>query len=312
MFQAKGKRVKDSILYACGTALLLLLGLIPPGVNLAMAQQAGAATARPAASCCTTVPQTSESKPSDSPVEIHTRATERAIDASIPDDPAVDAMLAPYSPKVRALNVVIGRLAADLKKEGMGGGSLGNFVADAIRASAQSKLGKSVPLAITNTGGLRKDVIGAGDLRALDIFDLLPFENALVTVDLTSEQLLRFLGVIATQRDAQSGALLRYRTTAEKKNELINAKLIGPGGALNPVDPAAIYTIVTSDYLVKRGGNYAVLKEGRNVRPLDLTLRDAVLECVKAETAAGRPIKPALDGRFISEETGTAKTEGKQ
>lgn len=303
--------MKDSILCACGTALWLLC-LISPGANIAMGQQAGAETARPAAPCSAPTPATSDSKPSDSSVEIHARATERAIDASIPDDPAVDAMLAPYSPKVRALNVVIGRLAGDLKKEGVGGGSLGNFVADAIRASAQGKLGKSVPLAVTNTGGLRKDVIGAGDLRALDIFDLLPFENALVTVDLTGEQLLRFLGTIVAQRDAQSGALLRYRTTAEKKNELINAKLIGPGGALYPVDPAAIYTIVTSDYLVKRGGNYAVLKEGRNVRPLGLTLRDAVLEYVKAETAAGRPLKPTPGGRFISEQTGAAKTEGKQ
>jgi hypothetical protein len=49
---------------------------------------------------------------------------------------------------------------------------------------------------------------------------------------------------------------------------------------------------------VKRGGDYGVLQEGKNVRPLGVTMRDAVLEYVKAETAAGRAVSANLDGRF--------------
>src|SRR5438876_11128404 len=54
-----------------------------------------------------------------------TRVTETAVDASIPDDPPVDKMLAVYSPKVHELEVVIGRLKGELKKSGAGSGSLG-------------------------------------------------------------------------------------------------------------------------------------------------------------------------------------------
>lgn len=233
------------------------------------------------------------------PREIRARGTESAVDASIPDDPSVDKILAPYSAKVRELDVVVGKLKGNLRKGGMGGGSLGNFVADAIHGASETKLGKPVLLAITNSGGLRKNDITEGEVRASDIYQLLPFENALVALDLTGEQLRRFLDVVVLHRDAQSGARIRYRTNAEKQSEIVSAKLdAARGGNEKDINPTAVYTIVTIDYLVKRGGDYSVLREAKNVRPLNLTMRDAVLAYVKSETAAGRTIKATLDGRF--------------
>ena len=241
------------------------------------------------------------------------KASERVIDSSIPEDPAVNAVIAPYSARVRALNVVIGKLSADLIRSGMGGGAMGNFVVDAIRSRAQVKLGRPVTLAISNYGGLRKKQFPAGDLTALDIFQLMPFENALVTVDLTGEQLLRLLQVIVAERDLQSGAQITYRRT-EQGSELISAKLGDSQNSSREIDPAATYQIVTSDYLVKRGGRYAVLGEGRNVTPLNLTIRDAVSDYVKAETAAGRAIKPTLDNRFVFDRQSSTvtTTEGEE
>src|SRR4026209_1148261 len=54
---------------------------------------------------------------------VHTGQT--AIDSSIPEDDAVEKMLAPYSGKVRALNVVNGRLQQPFKKDPVGAGLLG-------------------------------------------------------------------------------------------------------------------------------------------------------------------------------------------
>src|SRR5258708_25969344 len=118
------------------------------------------------------------------PRDVKARVTETLIDSLIPNDPAVDQMLAAYSPKVRALNIVIGRLKGELRKGGMGAGSLGNFVADGMRAQAILKTGAPVSLALMNSGGLRRDNIAEGELRARDIFELLPFENKLVMLEL--------------------------------------------------------------------------------------------------------------------------------
>lgn len=243
------------------------------------------------------------------PLEIRVKATEREVDESIPADPATAAVVAPYTAKVRELDIPIGKLTGNLKKGGVGAGSLGNFVADALRARASAKLGQPVLLAITNSGGLRKNEIAAGSLSAIDIYQLLPFENALVALDLTGEQLLRFLEVVVSHRDAQSGARIVYATKG-KDDALVTATLGGQGAQTN-IDPRATYTIVTIDYLVNRGGDYSILKEAKNVRPLSLTMRDAVIDYVKAETAAGRPVKAELDGRFLPVTgTGATKPEG--
>jgi 2',3'-cyclic-nucleotide 2'-phosphodiesterase (5'-nucleotidase family) len=256
--------------------LLLLLLSAPLAVGQQPAPQAAPATQAPAAR------------------NVSAHVTQTPIDASIKDDAAVDQMLAVYGPKVRALDVVIGKLKGELRKGGYGAGSLGNFVADGMRAQASIKLGKPVDLAIMNGGGLRRQTISEGELRARDIFELLPFENALVTLDLTGEQVLKLLGVVVTSREAQSGARLTYITKADKSAALEAAKL-----GNKEIDPKATYSVVTIDYLVNVGGDrYAVLREGKNTKALGITLRDALMDYVKAETAAGHDIKPNLDGRF--------------
>ena len=227
-----------------------------------------------------------------------TRTGETIVDSKIPDDPAIEKLLKPYSGKVRALNVVIGRLEGELRKGGVGAGSLGNFVTDGIRSQASLKLGKPVMLAVTNSGGLRKNTIAEGELRASDIFELMPFENALIQIDLTGEQLTRLLTVILESKDAQSGAKIRYRMNADKP-ELVSVKLLNPQGQETEIDPNATYSIVTIDYLLSLGGGrYSILQRGKNPTPLGLTLRDALMNYVKAEAAGGRPIRSTLDARF--------------
>jgi len=122
---------------------------------------------------------------------------------------------------------------------------------------------------------------------------------------MTGEQVLTLLKQVVSHRDAQSGALIRYHTNADKKNELETARLV-IGGRARDIDPAATYTVVTIDYLMKRSatrpseteGDYSVLSKAKKIEPLGLTIRDALIHYVKSETAAGRAIKINLDGRF--------------
>jgi 2',3'-cyclic-nucleotide 2'-phosphodiesterase (5'-nucleotidase family) len=300
-------RVRHAIKHGGGATLLVCLLVFSAQAQQGKTAATPATSPTPRAGGAATKPG-AEAERAPAPLDIHARATERTVDESIPNDPAVDAILAPYSAKVHELDQVIGKLEGDLRKGGMGGGSLGNFVADALRLRAQAKLGKPVLLAVMNSSGLRKNGIAAGNITASDIYQLLPFENALVTLDLNGEQLRRFLDVTVERRNAQSGARITYRPNAEKKNVIVSVTLGGAGADAKEIDPKATYTIVTIDYLVKRGGDYSVLQEAKNVRPLGLTMRDAVLDYVKTEAAAGRPIKAALDGRFRYDRSDPAKT----
>jgi 2',3'-cyclic-nucleotide 2'-phosphodiesterase (5'-nucleotidase family) len=273
----------------------LLVCLIAAGARTT----SGQATARPS--------------PAPTPTDIHATASEALVDASVADDPAVDKMLAAYTPKVRALDEVIGKLNGDLKKGGVGSGTMGNFVADGIRAEASRKLGKPVVLAVTNGGGLRKSVIAEGDLRVRDIFELLPFENALVAFDLTGAQIVDLLRVVMAKHDAQSGARVTYKLITKKPLELEQVRLL-INGAEQDLDPAATYTVISIDYLLNvTGSDYAaVLKQAKNTRPLGLTIRDAITDHVKAETAAGREIKSTQDDRYVLDKAGSSPPEGQQ
>lgn len=234
------------------------------------------------------------------------RVSETQVDSSIQDDPAVEKMLGAYGPKVRELTTVIGTLKGELRKGGVGAGSLGNFVTDGMLAEARKKLGESVVLAVTNGGGLRKSVLSEGDIRVSDIWELLPFENVLVRFDLTGEELLKLLNQVLTHRDAQSGARIVYRVNADNKSEMVSARLLINGREAE-IDPQTTYTIVSIDYLWKRQSTttgedgYSVLGDAKKIEPLGLLMRDALIQYVKDETAAGRGIRSNLDGRFTPE-----------
>lgn len=274
---------------------LLLLLLLLTGAPRALPQQPAPKTAPPAA-------QT----PAVAPVAVPARVTETLVDSKVPNDAAVDKMVAVYSPKVKDLEVVLGKLRGELRKGGAGSGSLGNFVTDGMRAQASMKIGKPVAVALMNSGGIRRNNIGEGELKARDVFELLPFENALVTLDLTGEQLMKLLQMVVSKREAQSGARIVYKINADKTSELESAKLREATGEKD-IDPAATYTVVTIDYLYRVGGStYGMLREGKNVNELGITLRDAIMNYVKSETAAGREITPSLDGRFVFDRANSA------
>ncbi len=257
----------------------------------------------------TVTPAQVATKPAPAPADIDASRNLKLVDSAVADDPAVNKMLEAYAPKVRALSEVIGKLKGDLRKGGVGAGSLGNFVTNGMRIEAERKLDKPVAVAVTNSGGLRKNVIAEGDLRLQDMFELLPFENALVAFDLTGAQVVELLRGVVGRGDAQAGAKIRYKLN-EKRPELESVRLL-VNGQEQEIDPAAIYTVISTDYLLRvTGGDYAaVLSRAQNIRPLGLTMRDALTQYVKAETAGGREIQATLDGRFVFEGPDGATSE---
>ena len=268
-------------------SVLLLLLAIP-----AFGQ--GTATIEP----CPATPKPAKPGITATAQKIVTRSNRLAIDAKLPNDADVEKIIAPYTEKVRELSKVIGRLEGGLTKKGVGAGSLGQFVTDGMRAQAQAKLGKPVVLAIVNAGGLRKNEIAPGEMRASDIFELLPFENALIAVDVTGAQLSRLLQIVP--RDAQSGARIHFKWNDQSRAEFISGKLVDENGKEQEIDPQKIYTIVTIDYLLRLGGGaYAMLQEAKNTTPLNITVRDGIIAYVKSETAAGRPIRGTVDDRWV-------------
>lgn len=172
---------------------------------------------------------------------------------------------------------------AKAKPEGL----LNNLVADAMAASARLHH-ITFDLAYTNYGGLR---IGfpAGQIRMFSVFELMPFENLLTTVEFKGSDLLKLFHYMAENGgDPISGARFVIR---DKRPEdvTINGE---------PLDPDRVYTVLTSDYMANGGDQAAFFKDASGRKEHNIKLRDAILNYVKSFQEEGKLLEPIKDGRI--------------
>jgi 2',3'-cyclic-nucleotide 2'-phosphodiesterase (5'-nucleotidase family) len=175
------------------------------------------------------------------------------------ENPKVQKVVAAYAGRVDAkLGVTVGEAAVDLD-----GGrvrtqetNLGNFVADIIRETTGAQA------AITNAGGIRAS-IPQGQVTAKEIYTALPFDNYLVAVSLTGQQLKEALehGVSCLEEPAGrfpqvSGLSFTYSRAAPAGSRVKEVLVQG-----QPLDLTKEYTVATNDFLAAGGDGYKVFGE---------------------------------------------------
>jgi PGF-CTERM protein len=78
--------------------------------------------------------------------------------------------------------------------------ALGNMIGDSFRAQTGAEV------ALTNAGGIRSNsVYGPGNLTVGDVYNMLPFQNTLVTVELTGAQLEQVLASQVVTLESEEG-----------------------------------------------------------------------------------------------------------
>ena len=164
-----------------------------------------------------------------------------------------------------------------------------NFAADALMEVAQQHSAQRVDIAITNKGGLRSN-IAAGTITVGDVYNVFTFEHKLAFLTLNGEQLLQLCREIAAVGgEAVSG----IRLAITRNGELIDATVGG-----QPIEPQAEYRIATLDYLSQGNDNLTTLAQGSNLVVTNHLLRDLMVEYIKKQTADGKKISAACDGRI--------------
>ncbi|HEY0739324.1 MAG TPA: 5'-nucleotidase C-terminal domain-containing protein, partial [Herpetosiphonaceae bacterium] len=171
-----------------------------------------------------------------------------------------------------------------------------------------------VEAALTNSGGLRADVVcsppsaseAACEITWGEMFAVLPFGNRTVIETLTGVQLTNALlnGVspfcnplIATGRFPQvSGLKIQfYCTGTTPVIDGIWKAPDGPAGTLTPIGPTDTVRLVTNDFMYTGGDGYTALTGGTNVQQPG----DALLDIAVDYVAAHSPIDPQVEGRIV-------------
>jgi len=208
-------------------------------------------------------------------------------------DPAVSKLVAAAEAKVGPLiHQVIGRAATDITGEqnSSGESALGDLIADAQRSAFPADF------AFTNPGGIRND-IHAGAVTWSALYDVQPFNNYLVKMNLTGGQIYDLLNQQWQQGTDEShprmlqisGLTYTWDSTRPAGNRVV--KIFHNG---IPLDPGAVYRVVVNSFLAGGGDSFTVLTNGtsRTEGPVDLNALIAYVEKLP------QPFSAEINGRI--------------
>jgi 2',3'-cyclic-nucleotide 2'-phosphodiesterase (5'-nucleotidase family) len=176
--------------------------------------------------------------------------------------------LKPYSTEVdRQMNVVIGETETALEKKSPKG-TLGIFVSEAMRLRASISYRKSVDVAFINTGGLRVEDIPAGPITLGKVYELMPFDNVIVLLQLNGDKLLKLIDIVSTKKAGVFAGLVDGKAIVNQ----------------------TIYTVATTDYTAKGNEGFEML-QNINQENNGYLLRDALVDYIKEATKQGKIIR---------------------
>ena len=210
-------------------------------------------------------------------------------DPSVKPDEHITEMVAPYKVQLDAvMNEVLGNVATDLTKQ-RPESTLGNWVADVMLESLR-KDGFDVDFTIVNYGGLRVPSITAGPLTRGELYELSPFDNMIMVLDIPGSVLDTIFQMIAA---AEGWPVSKGVKMIISNKFLVSALVLD-----QPINPQRIYKVATLDYVANGGDDMKSLIP-LSRRQTNRILRDMLIDNVMQARSAGRDITSSIEGRII-------------
>lgn len=215
------------------------------------------------------------------------------VNDSLPAD-SMDLILTlirPYKDSLTAqMDEVVANSSGPFTKE-LPESTLGNLCADICMEVADSILelsgGSAADFCFLNNGGLRSN-LPAGNINLGNVFELMPFENELVTLEISKSDLDSLLNMISAKGGAPvSGVQLLIKEKRTYQFVLLS----------DPENKKQRYTIVTSDFLAHGGDGYTLLKK-YPVQKTAMKVRDAFTLYFRKSYQNGKTLQPVKDGRI--------------
>lgn len=201
----------------------------------------------------------------------------------------IEELISPYKQKLTTqLDVVIGYTEQTLDAHAPES-LLSNFTADALLKTAR-KISKenTVDFALVNLGGLRKP-IPKGAITYQTIYEVMPFENELVILDMKGKDVNDLLQEIARKGGEGISGVRMQLDNNTSTNILINDEKL---------DTERIYRIATSDYLASGNDGMPSLRKALKKESTYFRIRDLLINYIQKETQQGKSIHPTLDQRI--------------
>jgi 2',3'-cyclic-nucleotide 2'-phosphodiesterase (5'-nucleotidase family) len=203
-------------------------------------------------------------------------------------DESISQLIAPYKLTLdEKMNEQVATLSHELTKK-KPESTLGNWFTDAM-LSGTHRHGFTADFAIANYGGLRVPQITAGPLTIGEIYELCPFDNLVVIVDVPGKELDTLLQKIA----ASEGWPVSKGVAMVVKDKVMTSCTINN----KPIDPQTIYKVAMPDYVANGGDEMKVLIPLSRIQT-GIVQRDLLIEEAQMTTKEGKEIKASIEGRI--------------
>jgi len=168
--------------------------------------------------------------------------------------------------------------------------TLGNLVADLSYEKAnelfKNKTGKTVDFSMSNYGGIRAAIM-KGDVTVSNAFELMPFDNTLVVVELNYDKIKALFNYfVAKKRAHPLSKNIQLTIENDSYKVLINGKSIQKNRT---------YFIATSNYLQKGGDGMIFFSEPESLFDSNFLIRDAIVDYFESKDT----LRANLDNRVI-------------
>ncbi|MBK3517981.1 5'-nucleotidase C-terminal domain-containing protein [Carboxylicivirga marina] len=199
----------------------------------------------------------------------------------------IEAIISPYRDSLKLeMGKVIGKAEYELSG-GFPEGLLSNFVTDLVPVECERNGFQKPDICIVNVKGLRIP-ISKGDITVENIYQLMPFENEIVYLTMSKDQVLELFDFMASVGgDGMSGASFGINGARAVDIRVQNKRLENRN-----------YIIATSDYLADGGDHFEVFQTAIERKSTGLKVRDAIIKHIKELTASGDMISSKLDKRI--------------
>ncbi|MEC9221747.1 MAG: 5'-nucleotidase C-terminal domain-containing protein [Bacteroidota bacterium] len=194
----------------------------------------------------------------------------------------LDSLLLPYQEfLLDSMAQPIAQVAEDLLKADANG-KLGILMSKAMINRAENILNQKVDCAFMNRGGIRVPVLKAGPLALGRVYELMPFDNYLVVLEIPGDSLQKVLDVIALKGGWPAYGI-SYKIDDDGATDVKIDSI--------PIDGQKIYQVALSDYIANGGDKMTILKQFEQ-KNTGLGLRDAFIEYFIMINQAGQVIMP--------------------
>lgn len=157
---------------------------------------------------------------------------------------------------------VVGHTAVDLDGERETNRSQETNLGDLITEAMLAETGADV--ALTNGGGIRAS-IPAGDITLGQVITTFPFGNYVVTIEATGQDLIDAMENGLSDYPELKGAFpqIAGMTVTFDPKQPAGSRVVELKVGGNPVDPAAVYTLATNNFMAIGGDQYTMFADDK-------------------------------------------------